>query len=167
LSTTPRTKRGCADILDHPGRLAGTDTIPAPPWEPASFDSAVFAAVAPLAQTRISVLAEIVDYVDFLFLDEPVADEQSWNKAMKEGAGEILDAAAAAFGALEDWAAEPLKAALEQVGEERGLKLGKTQAPVRVAVMGRTVGLPLFESLEVLGRERTLARITAARAKLA
>jgi glutamyl-tRNA synthetase len=146
--------------------LGGTDTIAAPPWEPAAFDSAVFAAVAPLAQTRIAVLAEIVDYVDFLFLDEPVSDEQSWNKAMKEGAGEILDAAATAFGALETWSAEPLKAVLERVGEERGLKLGKTQAPVRVAVTGRTVGLPLFESLEVLGRERTLARIAAARAKL-
>jgi glutamyl-tRNA synthetase len=147
--------------------LAGTDTIAAPPWEPAAFDPAVFAAVAPLAQTRIAVLAEIVDYVDFLFLAEPVTDEQSWNKAMKEGAAEILDAAAAAFGALESWAAEPLKAELERVGDERGLKLGKTQAPVRVAVTGRTVGLPLFESLEVLGRERTLARIAAARAKLA
>ena len=113
------------------------------------------------------MLSEIVDYVDFLFLAEPVSDEASWNKAMKEGAAEILDAAAAAFGALEDWAAEPLKAALERVGEERGLKLGKTQAPVRVATTGRTVGLPLFESLEVLGRERTLARLATARAKLA
>ncbi|UQU63379.1 glutamate--tRNA ligase [Couchioplanes caeruleus] len=146
--------------------LGGTDTIPAPPWDPAKFDATVFAAVAPLAQTRIAVLSEIVDYVDFLFLDEPVSDEQSWNKAMKEGAAEILDAAAAAFGALEEWTAEPLKAALERVGEERGLKLGKTQAPVRVATTGRTVGLPLFESLEMLGRERTLTRLAAARAKL-
>ncbi|MEV4637472.1 glutamate--tRNA ligase [Actinoplanes sp. NPDC049548] len=146
--------------------LGGTGTIPAPPWDPAKFDSTVFAAVAPLAQTRISVLSEIVDYVDFLFLDEPVSDEQSWTKAMKEGAGDILDAAAAAFGALTEWTAEPLKAALERVGEERGLKLGKTQAPVRVAATGRTVGLPLFESLEILGRERTLARLAAARAKL-
>ncbi|MFI7597517.1 glutamate--tRNA ligase [Actinoplanes sp. NPDC049681] len=146
--------------------LGGTGTIPAPPWDPAKFDSTVFAAVAPLAQTRIAVLSEIVDYVDFLFLDEPVSDEQSWAKAMKEGAGDILDAAAAAFGALTDWTAEPLKAALERVGEERGLKLGKTQAPVRVAATGRTVGLPLFESLEILGRERTLARLAAARAKL-
>ncbi|WP_106131067.1 glutamate--tRNA ligase [Pseudosporangium ferrugineum] len=146
--------------------LGGTATIPAPPWDPAKFDSEVFAAVAPLAQTRIAVLSEIVDYVDFLFLDEPVADEQSWNKAMKEGAAEILDAAAAAFGALEQWTAEPLKAALERVGEERGLKLGKTQAPVRVAATGRTVGLPLFESLEMLGRERTLSRLATARAKL-
>jgi glutamyl-tRNA synthetase len=146
--------------------LAGTDTIPAPPWDPAAFDPAAFAAVAPLAQTRISVLSEIVEYVDFLFLDEPVKDDVSWMKAMKDGASDILDAAAAAFGALETWSAEPLKAALERVGDERGLRLGKTQAPVRVAVTGRSVGLPLFESIETLGRERTLARLAAARAQL-
>jgi glutamyl-tRNA synthetase len=147
--------------------LSGTDTIPAPPWDPAKFDAMAFTAVAPLAQTRISVLSEIVEYVDFLFLDEPVVEETSWAKAMKDNAAEILDAAAESFGALEHWSAEPLKAALERVGEERGLKLGKIQAPVRVAVTGRTVGLPLFESLEVLGRERTLARLTAARGRLA
>jgi glutamyl-tRNA synthetase len=146
--------------------LAGTDTIAPPPWDPASFDPADFAAVAPLAQTRITVLSEIVEYVDFLFLDQPRVDEASWAKAMKEGAAEILAAAAGAFGAVETWAAEPLRAALERVGEERGLKLGKTQAPVRVAVTGRTVGLPLFESIEVLGRKRTLARLAAARDRL-
>jgi glutamyl-tRNA synthetase len=146
--------------------LSGTDTIPAPPWRPEAFDVETFTAVAPLAQTRIAVLAEIVDYVDFLFLDEPVRDEASWAKAMKGDAAEILDATADAFEALENWSAEPLKAALEEVGLARELKLGKTQAPVRVAVTGRSVGLPLFESLEVLGRERTLRRLRAARAAL-
>jgi glutamyl-tRNA synthetase len=146
--------------------LMGTDTIPAPPWDPAAFDSAVFASVAPLAQTRISVLSEIVDYVDFLFLDEPVRDDASWAKAMKPDAAEILDAAAEAFAALPEWSAEPLKAALEEVGLAREQRLGKTQAPVRVAVTGRSVGLPLFESIEVLGRERTLRRLRAARAQL-
>ncbi|MBW6436683.1 glutamate--tRNA ligase [Actinoplanes hulinensis] len=146
--------------------LTGTETIPAPPWSPAAFDANVFAAIAPLAQTRIGVLSEIVDNVDFLFLDEPVHDEASWAKAMKDGADDILDGTAAAFAALTDWSAEALKTTLEQVGEARGLKLGKTQAPVRVAVTGRTVGLPLFESIELLGRERTLARISAARARL-
>ena len=146
--------------------LSGTATIAAPSWRPEDFDAEVFAAVAPLAQTRIAVLSEIAEYVDFLFLDEPVRDEASWAKAMKDNAADILDGAAEAFGKLEDWSAEPLKTALEEVGLARGLKLGKTQAPVRVAVTGRTVGLPLFESLEVLGRERTLARIAAARATI-
>ncbi len=146
--------------------LSGTDTIPAPRWETAKFDIAVFAAIAPLAQTRIAVLSEIVDYVDFLFLDEPVHDEASWAKAMKEGAADILTATSAAFAALPEWSADALKAALEQVGEARGLKLGKTQAPVRVAATGRTIGLPLFESLEALGRERTITRLDAALAKL-
>ncbi len=146
--------------------LTGTPTIPAPPWDPAAFESSVFMAIAPLAQTRIAVLSEIVEYVDFFFLDEPVVDDASWAKSMKEGAADILDATAEAFGALDEWAAEPLKAALEAVGAARDLKLGKTQAPVRVAVTGRTVGLPLFESIEVLGRERTLRRLRDARAKL-
>ena len=122
--------------------------------------------MAPLAQTRIAVLARSCRYVDFLFLDEPVVDEASWAKAMKEGAADLLDATIAAFEALPDWEAEPLKATLEAVGAERGLKLGKAQAPVRVAVTGRSVGLPLFESLEVLGRERTLDRLRAARDRL-
>jgi glutamyl-tRNA synthetase len=55
---------------------------------------------------------------------------------------------------------------LEVAATEHGLKLGKAQEPVRVAVSGRTIGLPLFESVELLGRERTLARIDAAAAKL-
>jgi glutamyl-tRNA synthetase len=57
---------------------------------------------------------------------------------------------------------EALKAALTAVGETHGLKLGRAQAPARVAVTGRTIGLPLFESLVVLGRDRTLRRLRAA-----
>jgi glutamyl-tRNA synthetase len=147
--------------------LTGTDTIPAPPWPPEAFDVDTFLAVAPLAQTRIAVLREIVPNVDFLFLDQPPVDEAAWAKTMKDGAADLLGAAASAFAELPQWQAEPLKAALEAVGAERGLKLGKAQAPVRVAVTGRTVGLPLFESLEVLGPERSLDRIRAARARLA
>jgi glutamyl-tRNA synthetase len=146
--------------------LTGTGTIAPPPWQPEEFDADAFAAVAPLAQTRIALLSEIVPNVDFLFLAAPLIDEAAWAKAMKEGSAELLDAATAAFEALESWDAETLKSTLEAVGAERGLKLGKAQAPVRVAVTGRTVGLPLFESLEVLGRERTLSRLRAARVRL-
>ncbi|MBQ0906477.1 glutamate--tRNA ligase [Micromonospora sp. U21] len=146
--------------------LAGTGTIAPPPWQPEEFDADAFAAVAPLAQTRIAVLSEIVPNVDFLFLASPLMDEAAWTKTMKDGSADLLDAAIAAFDALESWDAESLKSTLEAVGADRGLKLGKTQAPVRVAVTGRTIGLPLFESLEVLGRERTLTRMRAARVRL-
>ncbi|MEU1731022.1 glutamate--tRNA ligase [Streptosporangium sp. NPDC020145] len=135
------------------------------PWLEPGWDRETFAKIAELAQTRISVLSEIRDNVDFLFLDEPVFDQASWDKAMKTSAKEILTGYLAR---LETVAMDPdsLKAALEEVGAEHGLKLGKAQAPVRVAITGRTVGLPLFESIEALGRERSAARIRAALARL-
>jgi glutamyl-tRNA synthetase len=136
------------------------------PWPAADYDPAAFATVAPLAQTRIALLADIVPNVDFLFLAEPATDEASWAKAMKDGAVGLLTETVAAFDRLVCWDAQALKAAVEEVGAELGLKLGKAQAPIRVAVTGRSVGLPLFESLEVLGRDRTQARIRAAVSRL-
>ena len=138
---------------------------PHAPWRPEAFDQAAFEKLAPLAQTRVTVLSDITRNVDFLFLDEPEIDEASWQKAMKPGAEGVLRSARQAFEKVE-WQADAIKEAMLAVGEEHGLKLGKAQAPVRVAVTGRTVGLPLFESLEVLGRERTLARVDAALARL-
>ncbi|HET6215092.1 MAG TPA: glutamate--tRNA ligase family protein, partial [Micromonosporaceae bacterium] len=142
--------------------LRGRGTaIAAPPWAPEAFDEKAFAAVAPLAQTRVAVLAEIVSMVDFLFLDQPAYDEAAWAKAMPGGADLVRDAIDA-FEALPGWDADALKATVERLGAARDLKLGKAQAPIRVAVTGRAVGLPLFESLAVLGRERTLTRLRAA-----
>lgn len=139
---------------------------PRAPWTEDAYDPAVFATVAPLAQSRIAVLGEITGYVDFLFLDEPVTDEAAWSKGMKPGADDMLEAAAKELAAA-SWNAEAIRAAIETAATAQGLKMGKAQAPVRVAVTGRTIGLPLFESLEVLGKDRTLTRIEAARAKLA
>jgi glutamyl-tRNA synthetase len=131
------------------------------PWAPEQYDPAAFATVAPLAQTRVAVLSEVVALVDFLFLLEPVLDEAAWDKATKDGAGEMLAASAEALATLSTWDARALRSTVESVGLSLGLKLGKAQAPIRAAVTGRGVGLPLFESLEVLGRDRTLARIEA------
>jgi glutamyl-tRNA synthetase len=135
------------------------------PWPADRFDPGVFAALAPLAQTRVALLSEIVPMVDFAFLPDPVHDEASWARAMREPAAEVLAAVAAAY-ADAPWQAGELRDRLEAVGESFGLKLGKVQAPVRVAVTGRTVGLPLFESLQVLGREETLRRIASARERV-
>jgi glutamyl-tRNA synthetase len=137
------------------------------PWPAGRFSPAVFAELAPLAQTRIAVLPEVVAMVDFAFLPEPAMDEASWTKTMLKGpAPALLDAARDAY-ADAPWQAEDLRVRLEQIAESFGLSLGKAQAPVRVAVTGRTVGLPLFESLQVLGRDEALRRIDAARARLA
>ncbi|GAT67534.1 glutamate--tRNA ligase [Planomonospora sp. ID91781] len=135
------------------------------PWLDPSWDRGLFARVAPLAQTRIAVLSEITANVDFLFLDEPVFDQASWDKAMKNSPEEILSGYLARLETA-DMDPESLKTALEEVGAEHGLKLGKAQAPVRVAVTGRTVGLPLFESIEALGRERSIERLRAALTRL-
>lgn len=135
------------------------------PYLDPSWDTETFSKVAGLAQTRLSLLGEIRQNVDFLFLDEPEFDQASWDKAMKPGAEEILTGYLDRLETV-GWDPESLKTALEEVGTVHGLKLGKAQAPVRVAVTGRTVGLPLFESIEVLGRERAQARLRAALARL-
>jgi len=140
-------------------------TAPAAPWSAERFDPAVFAELAPLAQTRVAVLPEIVAMVDFAFLPDPVEDEAAWTKAMREPAADILADVAAAYAEV-PWQGDALRERLEAVGTAYGLSLGKAQAPVRVAVTGRTVGLPLFESLVVLGRTETLRRIEAARERV-
>jgi glutamyl-tRNA synthetase len=135
------------------------------PWPADRFDPAVFAELAPLAQTRMALLSEVTALVDFAFLAQPVTDEVSWAKAMKEPAAEVLAAVAAAYADV-PWQTDALRERLEKVGASFGLPLGKAQAPIRVAVTGRTVGLPLFESLAVLGRTETLRRIESARERV-
>ena len=84
---------------------------------------------------------------------------------MKDGAGDVLGAVIDVFERV-PWQADVLKPAVEEVGAALGLSKSKAQAPVRVAVTGRTVGPPLYESLELLGRERTLDRVRAARSRI-
>ena len=129
-------------------------------------------ALAPDVQLRVRRLDEVPGTVDFVFLAEPEIDEVSWQKVMgADGAAPLLDAAIAAFDGVAAeghgaWVRDRLHAETLAVAERAGLKLGKAQAPVRVAVTGRTVGPPLFEALEVLGAETVLGRLRAARARL-
>ncbi|HQV57402.1 MAG TPA: glutamate--tRNA ligase, partial [Ilumatobacteraceae bacterium] len=132
------------------------------PWPADRFDAAVFAAMAPLVQTRVVTLAEVPAMVDFLFLASPDIDEAAWAKAIgAAGATGLFAAVTARYEALGDWHAEAIRAELEAVGNELGIKLGKAQAPVRVATTGRSVGPPLFEALELLGQAETVRRMRA------
>ncbi len=138
------------------------------PWLPDEWDRQRFAAMAPFIQPRLVTLADAAGVVDFLFTDDPVIDEESWSKTMgAEYVSALLDDTIASYAATSEWTADALKSALETVMERFELKLGKAQAPVRVAVTGRTVGPPLFEALEVMGRDETIRRLAAARARLA
>ena len=138
------------------------------PWPAANFDEGTFAAMAPVVQERVATLGEVPAMVDFLFLDEPVIDEDAWDRAVTrdEAAVAVLSGAIDAYTALAgSWTRDALYAATQAVGERVGRKLAKAQAPIRVAVTGRRVGPPLFEALEVLGPDRTLARLEAALAR--
>ncbi len=130
------------------------------PWPAERFDAAKFAAMASVVQLRASTLDEVPGVVDFLFLADPVLDEEVWAKTIAApGARDVLAEATEAYQQLPEWHAAALKATLEAVGERHALKLGKAQAPIRVAVTGRTVGPPLFEALEVLGRGEVIRRL--------
>lgn len=136
------------------------------PWSTEQFDETTFRAMAELVQTRIVTLADVPSLVDFMFLDAPIIDEAAWTKTFGSSeAVAMLEAARASFETV-DWTSDSLKTTTEECGATLGLKLGKAQAPVRVAVTGRTVGPPLFEALELLGRDAVLARIDAARRRL-
>jgi len=136
------------------------------PWPAERFDDGVFAKVAPLIQTRIGALSDIPAMVDFFFLVDPPIDADAWAKTMTaDFAADVLRSMVAGLASV-DWDHESIKSVLDGFTESRGLKLGKTQAPVRVAITGRTVGPPLFESIEILGRDESIRRLDTALAKV-
>jgi len=125
--------------------------------------------IAPLVQERARTLGEVFAMSDFLFLPEPTLDPREWDRGVRRqpAFAAILEAAATRYAELESFTAGALKDATIAAGEDAGVpQLGKAQAPIRLAVTGRSVGPPLFESLELLGRDRTVARIAAARGRL-
>jgi glutamyl-tRNA synthetase len=138
------------------------------PWPPEAFDDDAFVRMAPLVQERVATLDEVPAMVDFLFLDDPPGDDAAWDKGVARAphAGAILGAVGAGLADC-PWDAGSIRQVIESAAEANGLKLAKAQAPVRVAITGHTVGPPLFESIEVLGRERAVARLEAALRRLA
>jgi glutamyl-tRNA synthetase len=134
--------------------------------DPASEQEArLIEAAAPLIQERISRLTEAVDMLGFLFTGEAefAVDPADAAKVLTPETAPVLKAAEAALAEVTPWAAEPIEEALHRALVD-GLELRPRQAfaPVRVAVTGRRVSPPLYESIELLGRERTLARLARA-----
>ena len=135
------------------------DTVP---WPREQFNPVVFSDISSLVQERVSRLDEVVPMVDFLFLTDPLIDEAAFAKVMgASNAVAILNETVHAYETA-TWSADALKETLEAIGAGYEMKLGKTQAPIRVAVTGRSVGPPLFEALALLGRDETQRRLRAA-----
>ena len=117
----------------------------------------------PLIHERINKLTEAAPMLGFLFSDEVDYDEADVAKVLDADGLAVVAAARDALGAVADWTTEGIDAALRaKLVDELGLKPRNAFGPVRVAVTGRRVSPPLFESLELLGREESLARMDAA-----
>ena len=127
-------------------------------------DDAGFAVAAALVQTRIVVLGDAWELLKFFDDASYVLDEKAAAKELKAEATPVLDAALAALTAAPQWTTASIEEALKTaLLEGLELKPRKAFGPIRVAVTGATISPPLFESMELLGRDRSLARLRAAR----
>lgn len=123
----------------------------------------ILAMAAPLVQTRIQVLSEAVGMLGFFFeLDDKITVDEDARKQLKDGATEARIAAADALEAIpeDEFTAERIHTTLQEALVERlGLKPRLAFTPARVALSGRRVSPPLFESMEILGKAATLTRL--------
>lgn len=130
-------------------------------------DDAAFAEAAALIQTRIVVLGDAWGLLKFFDDGSYEIDEKAAAKELREGAAPVLDAALSALEGVGEWNTANIEAALKAaLLEGLELKPRKAFGPIRVAVTGATISPPLFESMELLGADRSLARLRAARAAL-
>jgi glutamyl-tRNA synthetase len=121
-------------------------------------DLQTVASAIPLVKTRMHTLKEGVDLIRFLFLEEIEPDGKA-RKMLGPDRAEYLRQVAGRLEGLEDWSHQDIEKILRELQAEREFSSNHAFQPIRAAVTGTLVSPPLFESLELLGRERTLARL--------
>ncbi|WP_029089976.1 glutamate--tRNA ligase [Brevibacterium album] len=134
-------------------------------------EQSILAAAAPLVQTRMKLLGEAPDLLRFLFVaDDELELTEDGLKTLKDSAPQVLEASLAALAPLgeDEWTAARLEEVLGAALVD-GLEIKPRFAygPLRVAVSGHRISPPLFESMEILGRESSLTRLRALAAHLA
>ncbi|NAZ82016.1 glutamate--tRNA ligase [Kineococcus sp. R8] len=136
--------------------------------EPTAAQLERLAAAAPLVQERMTLLGQAPGMLGFLFVaDADLALEPEAVAALRPEAADVLDAGLAALDGLGEWTTPALEAALRAaVVDGLGIKPKFAFGPLRTAVTGRRVSPPLFESMEILGRDSSLARLRRLRAEL-
>ena len=129
-------------------------------------DRALLRRAAPLVQERMQLLGEAPGLLGFLFETDSQLVFEADALPGAEGA-EVLDAALGALAGIPDWTTAGIEEALRaELIDSRGMKPRTAFGPLRTAISGRRISPPLFESMELLGRESSLARITRLRAQL-
>jgi glutamyl-tRNA synthetase len=144
------------------------------PWVPEAVADADLMRLVPLVKERLVTLGDVVPLSAFAW--EPDEVVASWydrellypKKGGPDEARRALDGVRSTLAELDDadFSADVLEQRCRQAAEAAGMKAGEFFSPLRVAVTGRTVSPPLFASLELLGRERSLARVDDALGKL-
>jgi glutamyl-tRNA synthetase len=122
-------------------------------------------AACEIAQEKAQTLEEVWPLIGFLF-EEPKTDEKSWRKVMKDGALPLLSEALEALRAVEPFEPAELESSLGRILAEHDVKPGKLYQPIRVAISGTSVSPGIFESLAVLGKDRSIERIERALERL-
>lgn len=138
--------------------------------EPSALEREIIDKVAPLVQSRVTVLSEVAGMMGFFFTPTDELDyEEDALKSLPENTAEVLDGSLEVLGSLSDaeWNTERLQEVLAaELIERMELKPRVAYGPLRVAVSGRRVSPPLFESMEVLGRDVSLLRLKKLREHL-
>ncbi|SHM30322.1 glutamate--tRNA ligase [Cryptosporangium aurantiacum] len=132
--------------------------------EPTPAERELITAAAPLIQERMPVLGDAPGMLGFLFVKDITPDADVRAKVLGADATPVLDATITALSGVPEWTAPEIETALKSaLVDGLGLKPRKAFAPVRAAITGRTVSPPLYESMELLGAERSLTRLRTAR----
>ena len=124
---------------------------------------AIVKSALPIIQERIARMNEVTAMLKFLFVEDIIFDAESETKVKEEPSQHVISQALSALENVNDWKHDVIEAALRAVLIEKlGLKPRLAFGPVRIAVTGSHISPPLFESMELLGRARSLARLKAA-----
>jgi glutamyl-tRNA synthetase len=113
----------------------------------------------PGLKERATTLFELLDNAAFLFVTRPLAMDELASKLLDDSARDTLSALLSRLQAIEPWSQESLEEAVKGFADETGRKLGKVAQPLRAALTGRSISPGIFDVLQVLGREESLARI--------
>ena len=122
-------------------------------------DSTLLEKAMPELKSREHTLNELAESAQFLFAARPLQVDENAAALLGAEARAILTSAHATLSALAEWDVASLEAAIREVAEAQGVKLGKLAQPLRAALTGRTTSPGIFDVMALLGREETLARI--------